>query len=103
MGMFDWYIPVPDLNCPKCNSPLDGWQGKDAACGLFVWKQGCAYPIKQNADDSNLDEDQRKKFRLPEDFNIYNYCDNCENLCVEATCKTENEIWTEVIVVKSEK
>ncbi len=102
MGMFDWYIPVPDLICQNCKFPLEDWQGTDGACGLFVWKQGFIYPVEQRGDECNIDEDKRKKFRLPDDFIIYTECENCEDYWIEAECKTVNEVWTEIIEVRIE-
>lgn len=103
MGMFDWYIPDSDLNCPNCGSLLEDWQGKDAACALFVWKQGFKYPIEQKGNDCNIDIDKRNKFRLPEFFKIYNYCDMRDDYRIVADCKTENEVWVEVIEIRLEK
>ena len=99
MGMFDWYEPIPDLECPVCKVNLSDWQGKDGACGLFVWRQGIAFAIDQKGDDCNIDERERIKFRLPETFRIYT---NCENHWIEAECKTENAIWSETIIKEVE-
>lgn len=102
MGFFDWYKPVPDLRCPVCENVLDDWQGKDGACGLFVWQQGIAYAVDQTGGDSNIDEADRKKFRLPEEFEIYTDCRNC-SINVIADCETEDEIWSKAQIVKTEK
>lgn len=103
MGMFDWYKPIPNLNCPNCDLPLDDWQGKDSACALFVWQQGFINPIEQKGYDCNIGVKERNNCRLPRQFRIYNYCENCADFRIEAICKTENEIWTEIIEVKVEK
>lgn len=103
MGLFDYYKPVPDLRCPICDNVLDDWQGKDGACGLFVWQQGVAYPVSQEAGESNIGELDRKKLRLPEKFQIYKYCENCPDYQMIAYCKTENEIWSETEITKAEK
>ena len=99
MGMFDWYKPVPNLECPVCKVALDCWQGKDGACALFIWQQGTAFPISQEADDCNVDETDKLKFRLPETFRIYT---NCEKHWIEAECKCENETWIETVIKKIE-
>ena len=91
MGMFDSYNPVPLLKCPVCKVALSDWQGKGGSCALFIWQQGIAFPISQNADEYNIDEADRKTFRLPKTFWI-STC--CEKHWIEAECKTENEIWT---------
>ena len=101
--MFDWYKPVPDLRCPICENVLDDWQGVNGACGLFVWQQGIAYPVSQEADECNIDEEDRKKFRLPEKFEIYKTCENCADYTIIASCITENEIWSETEITKTEK
>ena len=100
MGMFDSYKPVPELECPICKIVLDDWQGKDSECGLFVWKQGIAFPVRQDAGNCNIDENERLKLRLPESFEIYT---NCENHWIEAEWKTENGIWIETISKKIEE
>ena len=72
-------------------------------CGLFVWKQGCAYPIEQNADECNLDKEERKTFRLPNNFRIYSYCENCADCRIEVECESKSGIWKEIIELKTEK
>ena len=62
MGMFDWYKPVPLLNCPVCGKTLSEWQGKDADCLLFVWQQGLANPIEHKGD--GLLESMHQKRRI---------------------------------------
>jgi hypothetical protein len=103
MGFFDSYEPIPDLRCPICENVLNDWQGIDAACGLFVWQQGIAYPVDQTGSESNIDEADRKKFRLPEEFEIYANCENCGDVQIIASCKTEDEIWNETVITKTEK
>ena len=94
MGMFDWYQPSEKLQCPVCKITLTEWQGKDAACGLFVWKQSESSPVSQLVDEevALLDEDRRKQ-RLPEKFVLYSY--DCEKHCVMTEGKTENGVWTD--------
>ena len=36
MGMFDYYEPVPPLDCPWCGEAFVTWQGYDGPCALFV-------------------------------------------------------------------
>ena len=103
MGLFDWYKPVPDLRCPVCETVLADWQGKDGACGLFVWQQGIAYPVSQEADESNIDEADRKKFSLPEKFEFYTDCENCPDYWIVAECKTENGVCNKVENIRLDK
>lgn len=44
MEMLDYYEPTPAIDCPACSEPLSGWQGKDGACALVVWRQGADRP-----------------------------------------------------------
>lgn len=77
MGMFDWYITIPKLNCPVCGRELLEWQGKDGPCGLFTWKQGVLAPTDQKAGESNIPEYDRARVRLPSSFRMYSYDCNC--------------------------
>lgn len=75
MGMFDHYEPVPGLTCPACGAPLDGWQGKDGDCALFVWRQGRAAPVGQDVpEESRALPEVAAGCRLPEEFEIYTQC-----------------------------
>ena len=103
MGFFDYYKPVPSLNCPICKNVLDDWQGYEGTCGLFVWQQQLAYPVSQEAGECNIDEADRKTFRLPEKFAIFGYCENCSDYRIIASCKTEDGIWNETLITKTEK
>jgi hypothetical protein len=95
MGMFDWYIPVPDLPCPGCGSTLREWQGKDGPSALFVWRQGTKWPIDQTADeDAKLPPDRSAQWRLPERFVIYSYRDCGQR--VEAEGKCDGDTWSTV-------
>jgi hypothetical protein len=99
MGMFDHYQPDPILRCPKCNADLSGWQGKDGPCALFVWKQGEKHPVDQPIDDDvQIDPMERERFTLPETFEIYTSCSQCEQW-VEAECRGENYVWTHAVVL----
>jgi len=71
VGMFDWYQPRQPLRCPVCDSELDGWQGKDGPCALFVWRQGERSPVDQLAEDVALPANERQRFTLPPEFVFY--------------------------------
>jgi hypothetical protein len=77
MGMFDWYRPLPPLNCPACGQLVDElWQGKDGPNGLFLWEQGSSTPVNQLVDDEcKSSVESRLTMRLPESFVIY--ADQC--------------------------
>ena len=93
MGVFDWYIPVPDVKCSGCGSTLREWQGKDGPCALFVWRQGGESPVDQTADeDSKLPPDRLAPWRLPERFTICSYCGCGRRIDAEGKC--DGEAWT---------
>ena len=86
MGLFDEYIPDPPLFCPLCQASLNGWQGKDGPCGLFVWRQGIASPIDQRVDSEiQLPPEVRAQRRLPNQFMIYTKCCGSRYF-IEAEC-----------------
>jgi hypothetical protein len=92
VGMFDYYVPVPELFCPLCGSTLFGWQGKDGPCGLYVWRQGTASPIEQAAsDDCRLPAERIAECRLPEQLDIYPFCGY---RLVTAECLLHGDVWT---------
>jgi hypothetical protein len=94
MGMFDYYQPQPEFRCPACSSPLRGWQGKDAACALFLWVQGQATPVDQVMDDEwKLPSAERAQHRLPERFEIYTSCETCKRW-IDATGFVTDGIWS---------
>ena len=102
MGMFDYYLPAVDINCPICGTPLKEWQGKDGACALFVWQEGNLAPIEQQVDDEvKLAPSDREHFRLPEQFLIYSYDCNCP-FPVEAICRTRNGTWRETRLITAD-
>lgn len=83
MGMFDHYVPVPDLSC-KCGARLGDWQGKDGPCELLTWTQLEARPTN-NAGP--------KERRLTDGVGaIYTECANCARW-VDAYCVVKNGIW----------
>ena len=93
MGLFDWYRPVPALTCPRCGEVLDGWQGHDGLCGLFVWRQGHASPVDQLVDDEiKCPAEQRRRKRLPARFLIHTGC--CDSrFLTQAVCVAVDRIW----------
>ena len=96
--MFDTYKPAQNLKCPVCGSALKEWQSKDGPCALFVWAEGVAGPIGQDADDMNISVSERKKRRLPDVFEIYSYDCNCP-FPVSAICESKNGVWVSTKVV----
>jgi hypothetical protein len=50
MGMFDWYKPTGEIECPVCGVVLIEWQGKDGPNALFVWSEGEGSPVDQPID-----------------------------------------------------
>jgi hypothetical protein len=99
MGMFDSYIPVPDLPCPGCGKALREWQGKDGPCALFVWRQGTKSPVDQTADDdAKLPPDRLALWRLPSRFVIYCYCACGRRSDAEGKCDAETWSGTRVTV-----
>ncbi len=93
MGMFDWYIPEPKLNCPVCNTQMEEWQGKDSSCCLLVWRQGTRHPIDQNVDEEcRISEKELSAIRLPEAFTIYANDCQCPYFVV-AHCYSPNGAW----------
>ena len=101
MGMFDYYEPEAKLRCPACNKTLWEWQGKDGRNGLLVWRQGIAAPVDQQADDANLDAEDREKLRLPETFEIHSYDCGCP-FPVEARCRSIDGVWTETELITAD-
>ncbi len=99
MGMFDTFIPDPHISCPVCGALLSDWQGKDADCALFVWRQGLAAPIDQTVpEEARLTDAQRSTLRLPQAFEIYSYDCDCP-FPVEAICTCTDGVWDRTDVV----
>lgn len=103
MGMFDSYEPVPPLACVVCGQPLSEWQGKHGPCALFVWRQGCDAPIRQEADeDCRLSHEELAAWRLPTEFWIGSRDCGCpyENVAIG---RTEDGVWvsTELITAQN--
>lgn len=93
MGMFDFYLPRPDLQFPVCGASELEWQGKEARCGLFVWEQGQKAPVDQRVDDEcKIASEARAEFRLPIRFEIYSRC-RCPTF-LQAVGFTNDEVWT---------
>ena len=102
--MFDTYKPAQKYTCPVCGGELEEWQGKDGPCALFIWSQGIAYPIDQDAGESNLSEDEKRIKRLPGEFVIYSFDCGCP-YSVEANCKCKDGVWvsTELVTASNAK
>jgi len=104
MGLIDYFKPIPELNCPNCQAVLSEWQGKPYGCAMFVWHQGIAYPLRQEVDEEcAISEEDKKKLRLPDEFDFYTDCENCPDYWIVADGKTENGIWTKVENLRLEK
>ena len=78
MGMYDEFLPVPPIECPKCGTEYRGIQGKYGPCLLLLWKQGVAAPVGELADPEWVNPDVMATLRLPEEFfaNIW-HCRGC--------------------------
>ena len=97
MGLYDEYVPVPDPSCPKCGSPMRGWQGNDGPRRLVTWKQGEVHPVKAPGD--GIDAEEVRALRLPEAFAITGGSCPC-SARFGAVCRTDEEgrwISTEVV------
>ncbi|MEM1415065.1 MAG: CPCC family cysteine-rich protein [Myxococcota bacterium] len=88
MGMFDVYEPKPELLCARCAKPLRRWQGKDGPCGLWIWRQGEAWPVGQQCDPQWRSSEMPPP--LPERFSLAASC--CR--WVEAVGETTDGVWT---------
>jgi hypothetical protein len=100
MGMFDWYRPSGELECPVCGVVLKEWQGKDGPNALFVWSEGEEVPVDQPIDeDAKISEEARRAFRLPQEFQIYSY--DCQSHRVLAECRTRDDIWSETSILSA--
>jgi hypothetical protein len=100
MGMFDWYKPLGNIECPVCGVGLEQWQGKDGPNALFVWNEGEGSPVDQPIDeDARISEEARRTLRLPEEFEIYSY--DCDRHRVWLKCRTRDGIWSETNIVSA--
>ena len=73
MGLYDQYIPEPDLLCPRCGVTMEYWTGRDGPCRLLVWRQGAIGPdgYQSAVDDmARLPAEEVAVFRLPSRFVI---------------------------------
>jgi len=68
--MFDWFEPVPAIDCPLCGERLDDWQGKDAVNLLLVWRQGVAAAVDWRVPPEVQVPQTFKDRRLPARFAI---------------------------------
>ncbi len=105
MGMFDYYEPDPDLNCPRCGQALDGWQGKDGDNALFVWKQNSPHPTEQCIDDEEirLTKEDLLRFNLPEEFEFYTHCTCSTKFFLFALGSTFEGVWNHTHLVQSDE
>lgn len=79
MGMFDYFVPNPPIECQFCGSPTIGWQGKHwGGSGLFVWEQGHISPVDQRVDDDCRLPPERLATRRLEAALIPIYGGGCE-------------------------
>jgi hypothetical protein len=96
--MFDYYSPDPPLRCPVCGAELEGWQGKDGPCGLFIWKQGLEAPVEQSLAGAHaLSADQLRQFRLPDRFRFHT--DDPQHWIV-AEGTAVNGVWKETSILE---
>jgi hypothetical protein len=91
MGLFDYYEPVPELTCPVCAQPLDGWQGKSADNLLFVWRQNESAPIDWRADPAVQDPEMMRSARLPSEFGLTAF--DASDHAVVATGAAPDGVW----------
>ena len=66
MGMFDWYKPCGEIECPVCGVVLKEWQGKDGPNALFVWREEEGAPVDQLIDeDAKISEERGEHLDYP--------------------------------------
>ena len=106
MGMFDYFIPDPPIECPRCDGFLTGWQGKHSGdIGLFVWQQGKATPLDQKVDpEARASELTLGGMRLAPEFDIYGgECTQCGfkwwDSAWRVHCQTEAGVWTQTEII----
>ena len=101
MGMFDWYEPDQELQCPVCGAALSEWQGKDGECALFVWGEGEKHPIDQAIDDEDvrLAAEDYVYATLPEQFEIYSYDCSLHQPIVAACSTDDNGVWSQTRIL----
>jgi hypothetical protein len=98
MALYDEYEPNPAIQCPECDEPVVGWQGKDGPCALLCWRQGQVSPTPHPAVEEGLYERSAlQRMRLPGVFGIRTRCTACTNW-VEATCFSEDGVWTRTVL-----
>jgi hypothetical protein len=93
MGLFDYYHPKPDIQCPVCGASGLDWQGKDRPNALYVWEQGQSGPVDHLVpDECKWSPEEQAQVRLPFRFEIYAQC-KCPTF-LEAVGTTEDGVWT---------
>jgi hypothetical protein len=96
--MFDYYRPANLQHCPVCRRPLQMWQGKEGAKGIFVWVEGKAAPVEQDVDDElRLDSEKRNRLRLPQKFRIYSF-DCADHRRIEADGFALGGTWNRTVL-----
>jgi hypothetical protein len=103
--MFDYFDPVPELNCPRCGRVLSDWQGKDAEDALFLWRQGVLHPVMQCIDDEScrLTAEDLIRFTLPDEFTIYTHCSCSTKYFIEAFGEILDGVWHQTRLMKPEE
>jgi hypothetical protein len=95
--MFDYYEPVPAIDCPWCGDDVRVWQGKDGPNALFVWRQGVAHPVDQPvAEESRVDPARYAEFQLPPTFEFTGWCVHDHR--VAATGRCVDGTWSSTIL-----
>ncbi len=94
MGMFDYYVPQPELQCPLCGDELADFQGKDGPNFLSRFKQGQEIPEHDDwEEDWGIESD-----RVADRIRIYTSCKNGH--WVEAEGRLEGRCWVETKIVE---
>jgi hypothetical protein len=95
MGLFDTYIPDPPLSCPVCGTLIERWQGYDADCLLFTWKQGQRHPIRHDWPEECVEDEQQflQSHTLPASFAFYAWDCKCDRQPLAAYGFCEDGVW----------
>jgi hypothetical protein len=97
VGMFDWYEPIPAPACPVCGDVPAEWQGKNADCLLFVWRQGVAEPVEWRVAEESRTDGTQNDARLPASFSINARDSTGHSLLAHA--EAPQGIWTATRIV----
>lgn len=99
VGMFDYYDPVPALECPWCGAPFKVWQGKEGPNALLVWRQGHEHPVDQRVVPESRGD--LNAFSLPTTFVIAGSCVN-EHV-TNARCRCIDRVWQDIAFDEAEQ